>query len=227
LQLAYGGFDPVLYGHSAGTGEFFTMGLDGTATSIGSVGGPQFTDLASGLPCEVRYESAWGDGDDFSGSNWATYFTYTIQGWRLLETVQVRGYLEPGEIVPVVDSTTALNAGELYQLRASGTYRFANWGAFGIADAHCNYRSSLYGGPGWMHSTLNYLEVWVNGAVFDWGPDNCPTLTADPIGHSYNGFITGTGSTISFQIMDSCSGSIPGCYQDNSEFITVEIWGWS
>jgi hypothetical protein len=77
LQLAFGGFDGVLYGHNAGNGEFFTMDLDGTKTSIGSVGGPQFTDLASGASCDVRYETAWGDGTRFvPRGNWATYFTH-------------------------------------------------------------------------------------------------------------------------------------------------------
>ena len=26
-----------------------------------------------------RYETAWGNGEDFEGKNWATYFTYTIE----------------------------------------------------------------------------------------------------------------------------------------------------
>jgi hypothetical protein len=30
-------------------------------------------------PCE-QDETAWGDGTEFPGSNWATYFTYTVQG---------------------------------------------------------------------------------------------------------------------------------------------------
>jgi len=28
---------------------------------------------------EIRYESAWGEGEDFEGKNWAMYFTYEIQ----------------------------------------------------------------------------------------------------------------------------------------------------
>ncbi len=27
---------------------------------------------------EIRYESAWGEGEDFEGKNWAMYFTYEI-----------------------------------------------------------------------------------------------------------------------------------------------------
>lgn len=29
---------------------------------------------------EIQEETAWGDGDDFPGRNWATYFNYTVQG---------------------------------------------------------------------------------------------------------------------------------------------------
>lgn len=86
-QLAYGS-DGTLYGHNAGTGEFFTVDVStGTLTSIGYVTGSvtgQFTDLASGELCEPEIETAWGDGLDFPGKNWATYFTYTVQDeWDL------------------------------------------------------------------------------------------------------------------------------------------------
>ena len=84
-QLAFGS-DGVLYGHSAGTGEFFIIDpTNGTTTSIGSVTGSatgQFTDLASGPLPRVR-ETAWGycepNGGDFPGKNWATYFTYHVE----------------------------------------------------------------------------------------------------------------------------------------------------
>lgn len=98
MQLAFGS-NGVLYGHSAGTGEFFTIDpTDGTTTSIGYVTGSatgQFTDLASG-PLPSVWETAWGgacdeenywDGEtgfvyffnpDGKG-NWASYFKYTIQ----------------------------------------------------------------------------------------------------------------------------------------------------
>ncbi|MFW9864364.1 MAG: hypothetical protein ACFFET_18910 [Candidatus Thorarchaeota archaeon] len=32
---------------------------------------------------EIEEETAWGDGFDFEGNNWATYFTYTVQEWNL------------------------------------------------------------------------------------------------------------------------------------------------
>ena len=76
LQLAFGS-DGTLYAHSAGTGEFFTVAANGVGTSIGSTTGSdtnQYTDLASGQLCFPRVETAWGDGIDFPGNNWATYF---------------------------------------------------------------------------------------------------------------------------------------------------------
>ncbi|MFX0030157.1 MAG: hypothetical protein ACFE8B_13180 [Candidatus Hermodarchaeota archaeon] len=36
--------------------------------------------VSIGVPCETIDETAWGAGFDFPGSNWATYFTYTVQG---------------------------------------------------------------------------------------------------------------------------------------------------
>ncbi|MGB6641473.1 MAG: hypothetical protein WBG67_11900, partial [Thermoanaerobaculia bacterium] len=76
-QLAFGS-DGTLYGHNAGTGDFFTIDpATGNETSIGTVTGSstgQFTDLASVPLCNPLIETAWGDGMDFFGRNWATYF---------------------------------------------------------------------------------------------------------------------------------------------------------
>jgi hypothetical protein len=167
-------------------------------------------------PCE-RDETAWGDGSDFSGNTWATYFTYTIQA-VLLETIQV-----PGTNATGVTSATTLESGVDYRLEASGTYQFANWGEFGIADAQCSYRDAGHGGEGWVNGgalgSANYLEVWMDGATVDWQPETC-----DESGHSYSLDVTGTGSTAGFNILDSCGGGTPGCYEDNSGYITVEIW---
>ena len=38
-----------------------------------------YTDCASGMICEPTEptaETAWGDGEDFNGKNWAMYFEY-------------------------------------------------------------------------------------------------------------------------------------------------------
>jgi len=41
----------------------------------------QVTFASVGIPCVpiFEYETAWGDGADFLGKNWATYFIYTVQ----------------------------------------------------------------------------------------------------------------------------------------------------
>jgi hypothetical protein len=45
-------------------------------------------------------ETAWGDGDDFPGKNWATYFTYRVQpfkGWNLPDTATVQYVFSGGD----------------------------------------------------------------------------------------------------------------------------------
>jgi len=37
-------------------------------------------------------ETAWADGVDFPGKNWATYFTYTVQGWNVEGEWVIRVY---------------------------------------------------------------------------------------------------------------------------------------
>jgi len=79
LQLAFGS-DGILYGHrSGGSGPFFVVDVtNGGVTSVGIPPGLLFTDCASGRICEPTYETAWGDGYEFTGKNWATYIEYLI-----------------------------------------------------------------------------------------------------------------------------------------------------
>ena len=164
-------------------------------------------------PCET-YESAWGAVEQgetqFPGNNWATYFTYTVDK-VLVETVQV-----PSENAVGISSTILLGDGVDYLLKASGTYDYGP----GLADAQCSDRP---GSAGWLNGDFlgssNYLEVWVDGAAFDWTPaEGCQAT------HLYSGTYSGDGSTVAFFIPDSCRGGTLGCYGDNSGYITVEIW---
>ena len=66
-----------------------------------------------------------------------------------VETIEV---LSDGSTVA---SINALENGVTYLLEASGTYRFANWGKYGIADAEWSYRSSAY--------TLDGIADWIMG----------------------------------------------------------------
>lgn len=174
-------------------------------------------------PCETE-ESAWSAGTDFSGKNWATYSTYTVEE-VLVDTVQV-----PSDGSHV--TSTDLVDGGGFELRASGTYRFANWGAAGIADAQYSYRKPGQipvgyvpdgNGFAWVNGkdlgSANYLEVWVNGGAFDWQPSD-----AFQPDHRYNGHLTGDGGSVDFFIPDSCGGGVLGCYGDNSGHITVDVW---
>jgi hypothetical protein len=70
-------------------GEGFTPGCDDyVAVILVPVGGQQVITIAQvtfasvGVPCVpiFQYETAWGDGLDFPGKNWATYLVYTVQG---------------------------------------------------------------------------------------------------------------------------------------------------
>jgi len=79
LQLAFGS-DGSLYGHrSGGAGEWYQVNvIDGSLTLISSPG-VLFTDAASGEICmPSKTETAWGEGYDFPGSNWAMYFSYDL-----------------------------------------------------------------------------------------------------------------------------------------------------
>ena len=168
------------------------------------------------------HESAWGatavGETGFLGKNWATYFTYKIQP-VLIETIYV-----PSD--GSVASSAALTNGIGYELRASGTYRFANWGDAGIADAQCSLRP-----PGesysfhdeavdiWVNGDVlpvpyeNFLEVWIDGATVDWSPNTCEESE-----HLYTLEVDGDGSVVEFRIEDNA-------YGDNSDGdLQVEIW---
>lgn len=89
LQLAFGS-DGTLFGHQTFAdanpsttldGNFWEVQLDGTLATpkIGPIDGLVLNDLSSSaIRCEDRNETAWAFGESFSGSNWATYFTWTF-----------------------------------------------------------------------------------------------------------------------------------------------------
>ena len=82
LQLAFGS-DGELYGHRSGIpGDFFVINTDTgeVAASATSSPGILFTDCASGAICVPDTETAWAANVNFPGKNWATYFTYPLQG---------------------------------------------------------------------------------------------------------------------------------------------------
>lgn len=162
-------------------------------------------------------ESAWGDGCQFDGANWAMYFTYEVQGWQLAETLTVSATTS----TPTV-STMNLESGVTYKIVASGTYYFRTYGSTSgyLADAEWALRNDAYG-IGWVKGDAtpyaepyNGLDICADpGTNIDWGD-------LDETTHTYTIYYTGTGSPLSLFIKDNA-------YSDNSGSLTVEIYEWA
>lgn len=60
-------------------GEGFVPGCGDVVAVILVPGDLQLTIAEVPIPCEFAEETAWGDGLDFPGKNWATYFEYEVQ----------------------------------------------------------------------------------------------------------------------------------------------------
>lgn len=164
-QLAFGS-DATLYGHNAGTGEFFTIDPDtGLETSIGLVTGSntdQFTDLASGTFCIPETETAWGTGSDFPGKNWATYFEYVVQAWNLtgdwiLEFTNFRGVWPHDMTISSHDQVSGALAGDGGS-PASGPPYNHQWYLTGTlagdtVQFHLNYYVGPLAGNYWLDAT--------------------------------------------------------------------------
>lgn len=219
LQLAFGS-DGILYGHRSGTGGlFYEVNLETAAvTLIEPTPDPanQYTDCSSGEICMPTTQTAWGDGTRFTTKgNWATYFTYTVQGWQLLETMTV-----PATTATPTTSTKELENGVEYKIQVEGTYYFRNYGNTQgyLADAEWVERYDAYG-TGWTKGDSSPYSAPYNGLDLcmdttintDWGEFNED--------HIYSILYTGTGNPLNLFIKDSA-------YGDNSGSLTVKIYYW-
>ena len=169
-------------------------------------------------------ESAWAAGCDFEGSNWATFFCYTVppMTWHLKETVVI-----DSKDVDGTTSSMTLTNGETYKFVVSGTIWVNRFGATYpskqyIDAKYCSsdpdwatqsdypdggiYDYSSYGGA-------SLLEIYVNGAPVNWGEYNSA--------HIYEITQFGNGAPVNFAIWD---GGIAGWHDDNSGTMTVEIY---
>ncbi|MEM2506158.1 MAG: hypothetical protein QXF61_03855, partial [Nitrososphaeria archaeon] len=167
----------------------------------------------------TRCETAWGAGQPFPGKNWATYFTYKVQGWNLVETVEVDSRDMDGS-----DTTNNLETDKIYKFVVTGTY-WRNKG--GTPNQLCDAEYTTYETDDWdpYHDgcegyTDGWLASWtwlgkdfgdlqVNGMFVDWGPFNQL--------HTYEYiFGPGTGSKVNFRIFDGTpNGQEPSWYGDN------------
>lgn len=150
-----------------------------------------------------------------------------------LISIPKTSYLETMYVVgtQALKSTSAniLTSGQQYELKASGTYRFATWGTAGIADAKFSLRTATYNpyGPftGWVDGAdLNadpLLAYGLQVSEFD-GDYEKPLLPLGWLGaynpdHVYYAPYTGKGTPLELFIYDNV-------YSDNSGGITVEIY---
>jgi len=123
------------------------------------------------------------------------------------ELVQSVNVLPDGETY----SSDALEAGQLYELRVSGTYGY-NDDVTKWADVEYFLSGdTVIKGDSEYPLFPNILDLTINGpdANTDWGVFN-------PL-HTYTLQVTGTGVPLDFAIYDSY-------YPDNSGSLTVEIW---
>ena len=169
-------------------------------------------------PC-VQKESAWAGSAvgemPFSGANWATYFTYTVEP-VLLETLSVNSALMEGSI-----SVNVLDVGKHYNFKVIGTWTNRGWESvdakYASPDNWTNH-SDGPGSPGTWDPRL--LDLQVNGSfVADWGAYSAV--------HIYYLDFTGIGSTVNFRVFDgepTTNTLIPSWYNDNVGSLTVEIY---
>ena len=156
----------------------------------------------------VQEETAWGDGLDFPGKNWATCITYTIQGWTLKDTLIIHSQLNDHTDTSYFDSV----AGETYLLKAYGTYIYC-------------YYDGRWADPEFVWRTVptGHLEddelvfVCLNDLSLNFGDTYNPE-------HIYYAYFIGDGDPITFEIWDSVD---PDWYYDNIGYLTVEIYEWA
>lgn len=142
-----------------------------------------------------------------------------ISGKYFIETVYVKPFGTAAYTPTPTYSAYTLASGVNYVLEASGTYRFAKWGDYGIADAAWNYRKAPYTPDGettgWYQLASKYLQVWVNEAPVTWNPISTQS-SPDP-DHKYTLDVIGDGNKLMFTIMDDQ-------YSDNSGQIRIDIY---
>jgi len=224
VQVSFGS-DGTLYGHKAGTGEFFEIDLtDGTMSSIGFVASDErdpelFSDLASGKFFVPITETAWAAGSDFPGKNWATYFTYKVQGWHLIETLTVDAADVDGE-----DSLEVLKSGKSYKFEVSGIWQDSSTANHYNDTEYTTFTSwvdYMDGTPNWGP---NQKDLQVNEDFVNWG--------AYDSFHEYTLMFNGGGSTVNFRIFDGKANASPpkiepAWYPDNKGELTVKIYEWN
>lgn len=156
--------------------------------------------------CFSIYDSAYGDN---SGSLTATIYVSgqlpLIPDWHTIETVTL-----DSQSSSETYSTSTLEDGRTYQLKASGTWANGNTR---IVDAryYSDDTWTSYGDEPYSGADPKQIEMVVDGSHIDWGSYNSD--------HVYYHTYTGDGTTVSFLIWELYTS----WYNDNSGSLTVEI----
>ncbi len=165
-------------------------------------------------------ESAWATGTRFTEQgNWATYFTYKVQGWHLIESLTIEANSTIGT------SSSALELGKSYMFKASGT-----WQDNSTQNHHIDAEYTTFGLPEWdapTDGTTNWgpdqKDLQVNELFVDWG-----AYSED---HVYTLMFDGAGLIVNFRVFDGKANASPpvmmsGWYPDNEGSLTVDIYKW-
>jgi len=202
---------------TCGIGE---CAADGELTCVD---GEEIDTCIAGTPTEEIYDSK---DNNCNGQTDEGFCTDQNTAKQFLETVYVSPDGNP------YSSNNSLESGEEYIVKASGTYKFANWGNYGIADAEWAYRRAPYyptdpsyedvvpdqgsTTSGWVKGEGYYasecgLDLQLGGSCVDWGGFNPE--------HVYFNSVIGDGTPLplSFLIYDSA-------YTDNSGSLTADIY---
>jgi len=165
-------------------------------------------------------ETAWADGFGFPGKNWATYFTYGVQGWHSVEELTIEAKSTTG-----MDSSSTLELGKSYMFKASST-----WQDKSMLNHYIDAEYTTFGLPIWDTPTdgttswgPDQKDLQVNGQFVDWG-----VYSSD---HVYTLIFDGTDSKVNFRVFDGTANTLPpvmmpSWYPDNEGSLTVEIFKW-
>lgn len=189
-------------------GLLYKLTVVGTDKNCGQAPAPKTYEVTG-----YKWNDVDGDGSRDDGEA-------GIPNWNIVVKPMTLAPFDTVSVLPTGNTFTSLilTDGRTYLVEASGTYRFANWGEYGIADAEWALRNDSYALPvaphGWTKGEDSYpsilgLDLLIDQQNIEWGSYNDD--------HLYKTVMVGAGEALDFSIKDSA-------YGDNSGALTVEIY---
>lgn len=172
-----------------------------------------------------HFDKIWGKHGHGKG-NWATWFSYHVEGWVFTERVALNSNNILGE------NSAALSNGALYKFKVSGTW---NNGYGGVVEATDAMYTSLDAwathndapkGPLYPPYVLSYdpneAELQVEGQFVNWGAYSAT--------HQYTLKYTGDGSAVNFMVFEGdamTNTQYASWYGNNVGVLFVDIYIWA